>query len=117
VSLRRYEEAVSDIEQARRADLVSPAINSYLPYIYLAARRYEHARQEGERAVDLEPHAPLAHWQLGRALLFSKQEGRPVTVLEREAQLSGRRRCGLPNCATRKLASAIGVAPPCTCRS
>ena len=45
---------------------------------------------EGERAVDLEPHAPLAHWQLGRALLFSKQEGRAVTVLERAAQLSGR---------------------------
>ena len=62
VSLRRYDEAVSHIEQARRADPVSPAINSYLPYIYLAARRYEHARREGERAVDLEPHAPLAHY-------------------------------------------------------
>jgi DNA-binding winged helix-turn-helix (wHTH) protein/Flp pilus assembly protein TadD len=90
VSLRRYDEAVSHIEQARRADPVSPAINSYVPYIYLAARRYEHARREGERAVGLEPHAPLAHWQFGRALLFSKEEGRAVKVLERAAQLSGR---------------------------
>ena len=118
VSLRRYDEAVSHIEQARRADPVSPAINSYLPYIYLAARRYEHARREGERAVDLEPHAPLAHWQLGRALLFSKQEGRAVTVLERAAQLSGRASmwvaelCYAQACAGDRRAAAMHLSEP-----
>ena len=42
-SLRRYPEAASHIELARRADPVSPVINSFLPYIYLASRDYGRA--------------------------------------------------------------------------
>jgi tetratricopeptide (TPR) repeat protein len=89
VSLRRYGEAASHIEQARRADPVSPAINAYLPYIYLAGREYGRALQEAQRAVDLEPHAPLAHWHLGRAYLFSNHVERAVGALERAVTLAG----------------------------
>ena len=71
VCLGRHSKAAFHIEQARRADPVSPAINSFLPYIYLAARQYGRALEEARRAVDLEPHAPLAHWTLGRTYLFS----------------------------------------------
>jgi tetratricopeptide (TPR) repeat protein len=88
-SLRRYPEATWHIEQARRADPVSPAINAYLPQVYLAARDYDRARLEAQHAVDLEPHAPLAHWQLGRAYLFSNDEGRAVAALEHAASLAG----------------------------
>ena len=89
VSLRRYSEAASQIEQARRADPVSPAINANLPYIYLAGRLYGRALQEAQRAVDLEPHAPLAHWQLGRAYLFSNHVERAVEALEHAVTLAG----------------------------
>ena len=89
VSLRRYGEAASHIEQARRADPVSPAINSFLPYIYLAGREYGRALQEAQRAVELEPSAPLAHWYLGRAHLFSNHVERAVGALEHAVTLAG----------------------------
>jgi DNA-binding winged helix-turn-helix (wHTH) protein/tetratricopeptide (TPR) repeat protein len=89
VSLRRYAEAAAHIEQARRAEPVSPAINAYLPYIYLAGRRYGRALHEARRAVSLEPYAPLAHWQLGRAYLFSGQPVRAVEALECAVTLAG----------------------------
>ncbi len=89
ISLGRYAEAVSHIELARRSDPVSPAINAYLPQIYLAARHYDRARYEARRSVELEPHAPLAHWQLGRACLFSNQAMRAVAALEHAVKLAG----------------------------
>ncbi len=89
VCLGRTAEAVSHIETARRSDPISPAINAFLPYIYLAARQYGRALQEAERAVDLEPHAPLAHWILGRTSLFAGDVERAVTVLDRAVALAG----------------------------
>jgi tetratricopeptide (TPR) repeat protein len=88
--LGRHSEATAHIELARRADPISPAINSFLPSIYLAARQYDRALDEAQRAVELEPHAPLAHWALGRALLFSNQGERAVGVLERGVAQAGR---------------------------
>ena len=89
VSLGRYAEAVAHIELARRSDPVSPAINAYLPQIYLAARQYDRARKEAHQSVELEPHAPLARWQLGRACLFSNQAMPAVAALEHAVKLAG----------------------------
>jgi tetratricopeptide (TPR) repeat protein len=89
VVLRRYREAVEHIERARRADPVCPAVNAYLPYVYIAGRAYDRAREEARWAVDLEPHSPLAHWFLGRALLFSNEVPSAVAALERAATLAG----------------------------
>jgi DNA-binding winged helix-turn-helix (wHTH) protein len=89
ISLRRYPEAVSHIELARRADPVSPVINSFLPYVYLASRDYGRAIEEAHRAVSLEPYAPLAHWYLGRAYLCSQQPERAVEALEHAVSLGG----------------------------
>ena len=88
VTLGRYPEAVWHIEQARRADPVSPAINAYLPSVYLAGRQHERALREARRAVSLEPYSPLAHWQLGRAYLFSDQAQHAVAALNRAAALA-----------------------------
>jgi len=74
---------------ARRADPVFPAINAYLPQIYLAGRHYERARQAAQQSVELEPHAPLAHWQLGRAYLFYNQTKSAVAALEQAVRIAG----------------------------
>ena len=87
VTLGRYPEAVCHIEQARRADPVSPAINTYVPYVFLAGRNYDRALREARRAVSLEPYSPLAHWQLGRAYLFSDQSQHAVASLDHAAAL------------------------------
>lgn len=91
VSLTRYTEAAEQIETARRLDPLSPAINAYVPYIYLAARDYTRAMQEGERAVELEPHSPLAHWQFGRACLFAGEMRRAIEELDTASRLAHRR--------------------------
>jgi predicted Zn-dependent protease len=89
VSLGRYQEAATHIELARNTDPLSPAINAYLPYIYLAARDYPRALHEATLAVELEPYSPLAHWVLGRAYLFSGDAQTAVSVLERGTELAG----------------------------
>jgi TolB-like protein/DNA-binding winged helix-turn-helix (wHTH) protein/Tfp pilus assembly protein PilF len=88
VSLRRYPEAAEQIELARRVDPLSPAINAYLPYIYVASRDYQRAAAEADRAVELEPNSPLARLQLGRACLFLGEVGRAVTELETASELA-----------------------------
>ena len=89
VCLGRHSQAVSHIERARQADPVSPAINAFLPNIYLAGREYMRAVVEAQRAVDLEPHSPLAHWSLGRAYLCSNQLEQAVATLEYAVGLVG----------------------------
>jgi tetratricopeptide (TPR) repeat protein len=69
--LGRFDEAAFHMELARDLDPLSSAINSFLPYIYLAARKYERALRESQAAIELEPHSPLAQYTLGRACLFS----------------------------------------------
>lgn len=88
VILGRYREGASHIELARRADPVSPAINAFLPFIYLAGRDYGRSLHEAQRAVSLEPHAPIAHFHLGRALLFSHRTEHAVEVLEHALALA-----------------------------
>jgi DNA-binding winged helix-turn-helix (wHTH) protein len=89
VSQGRYQDAVIHIELARRADPLSPAITSYLPYIYLASRQYGVALREARRAVAGEPRSPHAHWQLGRAYLFSGHALAAVETLELATRLAG----------------------------
>jgi serine/threonine-protein kinase len=91
VSLRRFTEAAKQIELARLVDPLSPAINAYVPYIYLAARDYGRAAAEGQRAVELEPHSPVAHWQFGRACLFSDDVSRGVAELQTASHLANNR--------------------------
>jgi tetratricopeptide (TPR) repeat protein len=89
VAVGRHGEAIHHIELARRADPVSAAITAYVPCVYLAARRYRRALCEGERAVALEPYAPLAYWALGRAYLFSGRHEEAVVTLEQGSELAG----------------------------
>jgi tetratricopeptide (TPR) repeat protein len=91
VSQQRFEEAAAEIEFARQVDPLSPAIHAYVPYIYLAARNYARAVAEGKRAIELEPDSALAHWQFGRACLFSSDLHRALPELEIASKLAGRR--------------------------
>jgi TolB-like protein/Flp pilus assembly protein TadD len=91
VTLGRFSEAAGEIELARRVDPLAPSINAYVPYIYLAARDYRRAVEEGHRAVELEPQSPVARWQLGRAVLFAGDAGRAVHELETASTLTSGR--------------------------
>ena len=91
VVLARYSEAAEQIELARRVDPLSPAINAFVPYIYLAARDYARAMEEGQRAVELEPNSPVTHWQFGRACLFSGDLSRAITELETASEFANHR--------------------------
>jgi len=89
-SLGRHDEAIASMEAARSLDPLSPAINAYVPYIFLAARDYARAVSEGEAAVHLDPHSPAANWQLGRAYLCAGNLQRAVDVLNATVSFGGR---------------------------
>jgi Flp pilus assembly protein TadD len=91
VTLARYAEAAEQIELARRVDPLSPAINAFVPYIYLAARDYARAADEACRAVELEPRSPVAHWHFGRACLFFGDVSQALAELETASDLANRR--------------------------
>ena len=110
VTLGRFGEAAEEIELARRIDPLAPSINAYVPYIYLAARDYKRAIDEGQRAVDLEPQSPLARWHLGGPFYL------PAMSAVRSMSWKPRRHwqtggpCGRPNCALRARGAGIGPA-------
>jgi len=89
VARGRFSEAIAQIELARRTDPLSPAINAYVPYIYLASRDYRRALEEARSAVLLDPYSALAHWQLGRAALFCGMNREAVNSLETASHLAG----------------------------
>jgi tetratricopeptide (TPR) repeat protein len=88
IILGRFEEAAFHMELARDLDPLSSAINSFLPYVYLAARDYDRALGEGKAAIKLEPYSPLAHWELGRACLFSGFVKEALGAFERASELA-----------------------------
>jgi tetratricopeptide (TPR) repeat protein len=87
--LRRFEEAAFHMELARDLDPLSSAINSFLPYIYLAARNYDRALRESQAAIELEPYSPLAQYSRGRACLFSGLVKEALEAFELASKLAG----------------------------
>ena len=65
---RRHDEALAEIEAARRCDPVSIPINAFISYIWLQARDYARAIEAAQAALAPDATAPLTHFLLGRAL-------------------------------------------------
>lgn len=51
----RSEDAVREIEQARRLDPLSPSISADVVYVFFLGRQYDRAILEAHKALELEP--------------------------------------------------------------
>ena len=98
----RFAEAQEVLENARAADPLAASVNMNLGRLHLAARRPGLALPLLETATELSPQFPLAHEQLGYALLELGAPARALAAFQRVSTLSG------PRGATR-LAYALAV--------
>jgi TolB-like protein/DNA-binding winged helix-turn-helix (wHTH) protein/Tfp pilus assembly protein PilF len=69
--LGRWEEAIAEIEQARRLDPLSSYTATAAGHIYYYARRYDDSLRVLKFALDLDPAYEWAHWRLGSYLEFT----------------------------------------------
>lgn len=65
----RHEEAVQEIEHARRLDPLSSRVNAGIAYVFYLGREYDRAIAEARKALDLEPNDYLAHEMLASAYI------------------------------------------------
>ncbi len=73
--LGRVEEAIGELEQARRLDPLSARINMNFVYLFYLHRQYDRAIAEGLKVLKVEPDNPWTHGFLGRAYF---QKGMPM---------------------------------------
>ena len=65
----RHDEAMREIEEARKLDPLSVRINANVGLVLYNARRYDAAIEQLRKALELEPNDEAAHEYLGRAYL------------------------------------------------
>jgi DNA-binding winged helix-turn-helix (wHTH) protein/tetratricopeptide (TPR) repeat protein len=87
--LGRHDEAVNEIEAARRCDPVSVPINAFISYVWIEARDYRRAIEAALKASELDSSAPLPCFFLGRAFARLGEHRRAITALANAARLGG----------------------------
>jgi TolB-like protein/Flp pilus assembly protein TadD len=85
----RYEEGYTELKRAIRLEPHS-IINQTLGFILVFNRRYDQAKEQFEKALELDPNFFQAYWGLGAADLYKSQHQSAITAMEKAAQLSGR---------------------------
>src|SRR5262245_33135676 len=65
----KYDDAVSEFVEARKASPSDPLICNWIGFIYLLQKKYVEAIEPLERAVKLRPNYTEAHTNLGNAYL------------------------------------------------
>jgi serine/threonine protein kinase/TolB-like protein/Tfp pilus assembly protein PilF len=94
-ALGRFDEAIAEMEEARRLDPLSMPLNRDIGSVYFFARRYDRAVDEYRRALELDPGFTSLHTALGTAYMM---QGRHTDAL---AELEA---AGDPDDSPRKLA-------------
>jgi len=85
----RTDEAVHQMQYAKRLDPLSPAALSGLAYTYYFARNYEQAIEHARTALQLNPNSIPAHGVLGWSYLEQKNYPLAIEELRTAAKLSG----------------------------
>ena len=78
-NLRRYDESIAEIEQARAIDPLAPVMHTFAGMMYLAAERHGEAAAAVRHALTLDPEHFPAHAGLGH--LFDRT-GEPDKALD-----------------------------------
>src|SRR5439155_1832746 len=87
--LARHDEALSEIEAARRCEPVSVPVNSFVSYVWLEARNYRRAIDAALDAGELDTGAPLPYFCLGRAYAKIREHRKAIAALTNAADFGG----------------------------
>jgi DNA-binding winged helix-turn-helix (wHTH) protein/Flp pilus assembly protein TadD len=85
----RHEEAVAEIEAARRCDPLSVPVNAFVAYVWLEGRQYQRAIAAAEDARELDTNAPLPYLLLGRAYAKCEDFQNAIRAFRTAARLAG----------------------------
>jgi Flp pilus assembly protein TadD len=87
--LGRFDEALAEMEQARKLDPLSVIINANVGFVLYHARQWERASRAEQESLELEPNSPDIHRYLGLALLQQGKYEEALSNLQRAVNLSG----------------------------
>ncbi len=85
----RYEEGYTELKRAIRLEPHS-IMNQTLGFVLVFNRRYDQAKEQFEKALELDPTFFQAYWGLGAADLYKSQHQSAIAAMEKAVQLSGR---------------------------
>ena len=85
----RIDEAIAQLDTARRYDPLRFGIGALLGRVYVSAGRADDAIAALTHALDLNPQADLAWQQLGEAYLLKGRSADAIAAFRRAAELSG----------------------------
>jgi DNA-binding winged helix-turn-helix (wHTH) protein len=85
----RHDEALTQIEAARRCAPVSVPVNAFVSYVWFEARQYGRAVNAALDAVELDRGAPLPYLFLGRAYAKSGDPRKAIGALTNATRLAG----------------------------
>jgi tetratricopeptide (TPR) repeat protein len=87
IVLARLDEAIHELEMARRLDPLSIGINWFLAAAYGFAGRFDEAVQQGEFLIETEPRSWVGHWIVGYTCGMMRQFDRSIAAFEQAARL------------------------------
>jgi TolB-like protein/Flp pilus assembly protein TadD len=85
----RLDEALSQMQYAKKLDPLSPAVQAALAYVYYFARDYGQAAEHAQTALQLNPNSMAAHAVLGWTYTEQKKYPAAISELETAGKLSG----------------------------
>jgi DNA-binding winged helix-turn-helix (wHTH) protein/tetratricopeptide (TPR) repeat protein len=87
ILLARLDDAIKELEMARRLDPLSIGINWFLAAAYGFAGRFDESAQQGEFLIELEPGSWIGHWVVGYAYGIMGQFDRAIAAFEQAGRL------------------------------
>jgi TolB-like protein/class 3 adenylate cyclase/Tfp pilus assembly protein PilF len=88
-AMGRFDEALTEIEQAQALDPLSLAISTGVGHVLYLSRQYDEAIVQYQRAVDLDPDFMISHVWFGRPYLEKGMYEEAIAELETAVRLSG----------------------------
>ena len=76
------------LERALELDPVSVTANWEAAYVFLLARQYDQAIEQGRKTLELDPNFLPAHNQLGNAYIYSSMYKEGIAEFEKELAIS-----------------------------
>lgn len=87
MQLGRFPEAIAEIDRAMELDPLSVAVNGGRGSILLVARRYDDARAQLEKTVQMDPAVSRAHMILAEAYSHQGDHARALAEMDKAAAL------------------------------
>ncbi len=87
IVLARLDEAIKELEAARRLDPLSIGVNWFLAAAYGFAGHFAASARQGEMLIELEPQLWVGHWVAGYAYGMMRQFDRAIAAFEQAGRL------------------------------